>query len=144
MLLVCGKQSGTLTPQMLSAVFAQLITAARMEPDASFLASLFRCLADCVLVAGGGSSGGASSSVELGAKPADALPQDLRDGILDSVRYQLQGLADKRKGRARRLGLSRDTSRSRSRSRSLSGSPERNRSNADDLEEEREDMALME
>ena len=43
MLLVCGKQSGALSLQMVTAVFAQLVAAARAEADASFLASLFLC-----------------------------------------------------------------------------------------------------
>ncbi|OCB84852.1 ARM repeat-containing protein [Sanghuangporus baumii] len=124
-LLVCGKQAGTLTPQMLHAVFAQLVSVARGEADASFLASLFRCIADCVRVAGGGAGS------EPGTSPADALPRDIREGILGAIRHQLQGLADKRKARTRRF-LSRDD-----------GSHD-GRVSAEELEEEREDIALLE
>lgn len=110
---------------MLHAVFAQLINVARGEADASFLASLFKCIADCVRVAGGGAGG------EPGTSPADALPQDIREGILGAVRHQLQGLAEKRKTRMRRFSLSDDGSRD-------------GRVSAEELEEEREDVALLE
>lgn len=128
MLLVCGKQSGALTPQMVTAVFAQLITAARAEADASFLASLFRCLADCVRV-----SGGQSTTEGSNARPADALPQEIREGILAAARQQLQTLAERRKARVARFsgnGQNRNA-------RNGSGAP-------DSLEEEREDAALLE
>ncbi|KAF8147263.1 hypothetical protein B0H34DRAFT_636011, partial [Crassisporium funariophilum] len=39
MLLACGKQSNTLTNQMVSAVFTQLITCISTEHDATFFAS---------------------------------------------------------------------------------------------------------
>ena len=116
--MVCGKQSGTLTPHMLHAVFAQLIGAARDEADASFLASLFRCISDCIRVAGGGAGN------EPGTSPADALPHDIREGILGAVRHQLQGLAEKRKARMRRFSMGDD------------GSHE-DRVSAEELEEER-------
>lgn len=86
MLLVCGKQSNTLTPQMLHAVFTQLISVLAAESDASFLASLFKCVADCVRVVGG---------------PAQLLPE-FRDGVLAATRAQLQTLAEKRKVRQMR------------------------------------------
>lgn len=129
MLLVCGKQSGTLTPQMLGAVFAQLISVARSEADASFLSSLFRCIVDCVRVAGGGAGS------EPGTAPADALPHDIREGILGAVRHQLQGLADKRKARMRRFSIGLG-----------SGDEGSNdgRASAEELAEEREDVALLE
>lgn len=122
MLLVCGKQSGALTPDMVTAVFAQLITAARVEADASFLASLFRCLADCVRVAGGSPTDHA---------PANALPQDVRQGILAAARHQLQTLADRRKSRAARYNEHSENGKN-----GLAGQ--------DSLEEEREDAALLE
>lgn len=122
MLLVCGKQSGALTPPTVTAVFAQLITATRAEADASFLASLFRCLADCVRVAGN-----ASTENSL----ASALPQEIRDGILGATRHQLQTLADRRKSRTARFN----------------GQSEKGKNGSaapDALEEEREDAALLE
>lgn len=88
MLLVCGKQSNTLTPQMLHAVFTQLITVTAAESDASFLASLFKCFADCVRVVGG-------------PGPAQLLPE-FRDNILAATRAQLQTLAEKRRVRQMR------------------------------------------
>ncbi|THH09772.1 hypothetical protein EW145_g1787 [Phellinidium pouzarii] len=130
MLLVSGKQSGTLTPQMLAAVFAQLVGEVRSEADASFLASLFRCLADCVRV-----SGGASEAV-----PADALPHDIREGILAAARHQLQALADRRKGRAARLNADRRDHSVDSNGNTGAG----RRGSEDGLEEEREDVALLE
>ncbi|TDL15928.1 ARM repeat-containing protein [Rickenella mellea] len=86
MLLVCGKQSNTLTPQMLNAVFQQLTTVIESETDASFLASLYKCFADSLKVISGPS----------------ALSPELRAGILSATRNQLQVLAERRKARAAR------------------------------------------
>ncbi|KAI5120820.1 hypothetical protein M0805_003216 [Coniferiporia weirii] len=131
MLLVCGKQASTLTPQMLAAIFSQLIAAVRAEADASFLASLFRCLADCVRVAGGASE----------AAPADALPHDIREGILAATRHQMQTLADRRKGRVARFSVGRDDAGSDAGSVGVGASGQ---NPEDGLEEEREDVALLE
>lgn len=86
MLLSCGKQSNTLTPQILSAVFAQLINVISDELDTSFLASLFKCFTDCVRVIGG----------------SDALAPEFKEQILEATKRQLQKLAEKRKVRAER------------------------------------------
>jgi hypothetical protein len=86
MLLACGKTSGTLTNQMVSATFLQLINCIGTEKDSSFLASLYKCFADSLRIIGG---------------PA-ALPSDFHDGIIEATKRQLQTLADKRKGRAQR------------------------------------------
>lgn len=88
MLLASGKESGTLTNQMVSATFTQLINCVSTEHDASFLASLYKCFTDALHVVGG----------------VTALPQEFRDGIVDATKQQLQGLADRRKGRATRRG----------------------------------------
>lgn len=88
MLVAAGKASNTLTNQMVSATFHQLINCVTTEHDPSFLASLYKCLNDCVRVIGG----------------AGALPQEYNDGIVEATKQQLQALADRRKGRANRAG----------------------------------------
>jgi hypothetical protein len=72
---------------MVTATFNQLITCIRSEPDASFLASLYKCFSESVSVLGGPSN----------------LPQEYHLGIIESTKHQLQVLADKRKMRAQRL-----------------------------------------
>lgn len=176
MLLACGKQAGTLTPQMTSAVFHQLIDVSRKETDASFLASLFRCISDSIRVASGpsqssasslghrshsasssvsslhsitsgvGSNGDSSLSTAYGQPKShgaqgDSLPQEIRDGILSSARHQLQILADKRKARSARFAR---LVSSHSPSPSSSPGVEGNGALPDELEEEREDAALLE
>ena len=82
----CGKHSGTLTQQMVTATFSQLINCIGAESDASFLASLFKCFLDSMLVIGG----------------PQALAPELHAGLLEATKRQLQSLADKRKARAAR------------------------------------------
>ncbi len=82
----CGKHSGTLTQQMVTATFSQLINCIGTETDASFLASLFKCFLDTTLVIGGPS----------------ALSAELHSGLVEATKRQLQSLADKRKARAAR------------------------------------------
>ncbi|KAG6865210.1 hypothetical protein C0991_004411 [Blastosporella zonata] len=86
MLLTAGKASKTLTNQMVSATFQHLITCARKEHDPSFLASLYRCLNDCLRIVGG----------------PNALPKEYTDGIVEVTKHQLQLIADRRRGRANR------------------------------------------
>lgn len=86
MLLACGKSSGTLTNEMVSATLSQLVNCTATEGDSSFLASLFRCFWQCMQVIGG---------------PSNLTPQ-VHDGIMEATRRQLQSLADKRKSRANR------------------------------------------
>jgi importin-5 len=86
MLLSCGKNSGTLTVPMVSVTFQQLITCISTETDSSFLASLYKCFTDSLMVIGG---------------PASLAP-DFVLGIMEATKRQLQALADKRKGRAAR------------------------------------------
>ncbi|KNZ79775.1 Importin subunit beta-3 [Termitomyces sp. J132] len=86
MLLASGKASNTLTNQMVSATFHQLITAIRTEHDTSFLASLYKCLNDTLRVVGG----------------PDVLPKEFMDGIIEVTKHQLQLIADRRRGRANR------------------------------------------
>lgn len=86
-LLDSGKSSNTLTAQMVTATFNQLITCIRSEPDSSFLASLYKCFTESLQVIGGPSN----------------LPQEYHSGITDATKHQLQALADKRKSRTNRL-----------------------------------------
>ncbi|EMD36115.1 hypothetical protein CERSUDRAFT_156882 [Gelatoporia subvermispora B] len=86
MLLSCGKNSGTLTVQMVTATFSQLVNCIGTETDCSFLASLYKCFADSIRVLGGPS----------------ALSPEFHDGVIEATKRQLQMLADKRKARASR------------------------------------------
>ena len=83
----CGKSSNTLTTQMVTATFNQLVCCIRSESDASFLVSLYKCFTDSLLVIGGHLN----------------LPQEYRHSIIDITKHHLQALADKRKGRSIRL-----------------------------------------
>ncbi|PIL26735.1 hypothetical protein GSI_11149 [Ganoderma sinense ZZ0214-1] len=82
----CGKNSGTLSQQMVVATFSQLINCIGVETDSSFLASLFKCLLDTMLVIGGPGS----------------LAPEFHNGLLEATKRQLQAFADKRKARAAR------------------------------------------
>ncbi|KAJ8091013.1 importin subunit beta-3 [Marasmius tenuissimus] len=88
MLLASGHQSKTLTNQMVTATFHQLITVIREEHDTSFLASLFKSFTDCTKVLGG---------------PTILLPE-FREGIIEATKRQLQSIADKRRARGRNPG----------------------------------------
>ncbi|RXW25102.1 hypothetical protein EST38_g773 [Candolleomyces aberdarensis] len=87
MLLSCGKQSGSLTPQMVSAIFHQIINCISTEHDSSFLGSLFKCFTDCLLLIGGPS----------------ALSPEYHNGIIEATKRQLQQLAERRKARTARV-----------------------------------------
>jgi len=86
MLLSCGKTSGTLTTQMVSATFLQLINCIGSENDSSFLASLYKCFADSLRIMGW----------------PTALSPEFHNGIIEATKRQLQTLADRRKGRSQR------------------------------------------
>jgi hypothetical protein len=88
LLLACGKSSSTLTTQMLSATFHQLITTIAVETDSSFLASLYKCFGDCIRLVG---------------SPAVALSPEMQDGIIEATKRQLQMMADRRKSRMEAL-----------------------------------------
>ena len=83
MLLLCGKSGGALTHEMVAATFQQLITCITSETDPSFLASLYKCFTDSLIIVGG----------------ANSLGPELHRGIVDATKRQLQGLADKRRRR---------------------------------------------
>jgi importin-5 len=80
MLLSCGKASNTLTTQMVSVSFNQLINCISSETD-SFLASLFKYFADSLRIMGG----------------PTALSRDFHNDIIETTKRQLQTLADKLK-----------------------------------------------
>jgi len=86
MLLSCGKESGTLTNQMVSATFLQLINGISTEQDSTFLASLYKYFSESLRVVGG----------------PEALSSQFHEGIMEATKRQLQSLADKRKARAAR------------------------------------------
>ena len=86
MLLFCGKASGTLTNQMVSAIFLQLINGISTERDSTFLASLYKYFSESLRVVGG----------------PEALSPQFHEGIMEATKRQLQSLADKRKARAAR------------------------------------------
>ncbi|KAF4620286.1 hypothetical protein D9613_001263 [Agrocybe pediades] len=86
MLLACGKKSNTLTNQMVSAVFTELIRCIGTEHDSTFLASLYKYFSESVLVIGG----------------PEALPQQFHKDIIEATKRQLHSLADRRKSRAAR------------------------------------------
>ena len=90
MLLAVGKTSNTLTNQMVSAAFTQIINCTNTEHDPSFLASLYKCFTDSVRIIGGSA----------------VLPREFNDGMIEATKRQLQSLADRRKGRANRAAAS--------------------------------------
>jgi hypothetical protein len=81
---MCGKNSGTLTNEMVSATFNQLVNCIATERDINFLSSLYKCFTGCMNVIGGPAS----------------LSHQIHDGILEATRRQLQSMADKRKKRS--------------------------------------------
>ena len=83
-LLLCGKNSGTLTTEMVSATFSQLVNCIASERDINFLSSLYKCFTGCMNVIGG----------------SVGLPPQIHEGIMEGTRRQLQSMADKRKKRS--------------------------------------------
>lgn len=83
-LLLCGKNSGTLTNEMVSATFTQLVNCIGSERDINFLSSLYKCFTGCMNVIGG----------------ATKFPPQIHDGVMEGTRRQLQSMADKRKKRS--------------------------------------------
>jgi len=77
---------------MVHATLSAMINALSLEPDASFLASLFKHLTDSILVVGG---------------PAD-LPPMFVDSIMEGCKRQLVSIGERRKARSRILGREMD------------------------------------
>ncbi|KIY64331.1 ARM repeat-containing protein [Cylindrobasidium torrendii FP15055 ss-10] len=83
-LLHAGGTSGTLTPPMVHATYAQLVQCVGQERDPGFVASLFKSISDCLKI-----------SVQAGAP----LEPDVRVGIINAIKKQVSWLAERRKGR---------------------------------------------
>lgn len=86
MLLASGKNSTTLSPQMVAATFTQLVNCIGSERDPSFVSSLYKCFTDCLRVVGGPGS----------------IPQDYHVGVAEATKRQLHVLAEKRRRRSRK------------------------------------------
>lgn len=85
-LLAAGKQGNTLTNDMVSATFTNIISCISSEHECSFLASLYKYFSDSLRVIGG----------------PPALSAQFHDGLIEATKRQLQTLADKRRNRAQR------------------------------------------
>jgi importin-5 len=84
MLLLCGKESRTLTAQMVSVIFVQLVPSIGSETEPSLLSSLLGAFSKCVKIIDGPTT----------------LPREVHDGLIESLMRQLEKLADRRKNRA--------------------------------------------
>jgi hypothetical protein len=84
-LVVCGKESNTLTPDLINTIFSQLISVISTEGDSSFLASLCKCFTDSLRVV-----------------QREALAPEFVEGIIKATQGQLHLLAQKRRGRLER------------------------------------------
>lgn len=89
MLMACGKNSGTLTPQMVSASFSQIVHFINVENDPTFLSSLYKCFTDALRVL-----------TPPGSATITVLPQEIHDAAIEATKNQLQNIADRRKARA--------------------------------------------
>ena len=89
MLLASGKNSSTLTQQMVSATFTQLVNCIGSERDPSFVSSLYKCFTDCLRTVGG----------------PGALPQDFHAGAAEATKRQLHALAERRRRRSRKTAV---------------------------------------
>ncbi|KIK93959.1 hypothetical protein PAXRUDRAFT_33792 [Paxillus rubicundulus Ve08.2h10] len=85
LLMLCGKSSGTLTPEMVGASLSKLVYCMQIESDTSFLTSLYKSVTDTLRVVG-----------------IPALTPPLSGGLMDATKHQLQNLAEKRKYRSQR------------------------------------------
>lgn len=86
MLISCGKNSGTITEQMVSASFSQIYHCIRLERDTSFLASLYKCFGDALRIVGG----------------PNVLTPEVQTGIIQATGEHLNIMSEKRKARAGR------------------------------------------
>ncbi|KIJ63543.1 hypothetical protein HYDPIDRAFT_92367 [Hydnomerulius pinastri MD-312] len=85
LLMSCGKSSGTLTPQMVTASLSKLILCIQTETDPSFVTSLYKSFADTIRVVG-----------------IPSLTPELSNALMEATKHQLQTFADKRKQRSQR------------------------------------------
>jgi hypothetical protein len=82
MLISCAKATNQLSQEIFSAVFQQLITVISQEPDASYLASLYKCFHDTSLL----------------ISPS-RIPPTFIDALFKATSSQLHAIAQKRKNR---------------------------------------------
>ena len=92
MLMSCAKESKLITEEMFDAVFQQLINVIGSEPDASFLASLYKCFTD-------------SARLFIHPSPTSQVPQftfppQYSQSLFKATQSQLHAIAQKRKQRA--------------------------------------------
>jgi hypothetical protein len=85
-LLVCGKESQTLAPAMVDAVYERLVRAISVESDAGFLASLIKCFTDSLRVL-----------------KIESISPVYIEGGLKAIGQQLHLLAQRRKERSSRI-----------------------------------------
>jgi len=84
-LLTCGKEGGALTTQMVAATFHELTDCINSSPHSSFIEPLYKCFVTSLEAIGG----------------PGALPQEYHDAIFEVTGRQMEGLAERRKDRAR-------------------------------------------
>src|ERR1700753_2072393 len=93
MLVSCAKETKLLTQEMFDAVFQQLINVIGSEPDASFLASLYKCFADTARLF----IHSPSQNVSHGQVN---FPPQYTQSLFKATESQLHTIAQKRKQRA--------------------------------------------
>lgn len=99
MLLSSGKQSNTLTAEMVAATLVQLIRCIADEHDPSFLASMIKSFSDSLVVITGSSSSSGGHTLSSGSCDW-RLPAEYHNGILEATKRQLQNIAERRRTRA--------------------------------------------
>jgi importin-5 len=99
----CAKETKLITEEMFDAVFQQLINVIGSEPDASFLASLYKCFGD-------------SARLFIHPSPNSQQPQfnfppQYSQSLFKATQSQLHSIAQKRKQRASLSAYQRDEER---------------------------------
>jgi len=84
MLLSCSAASSTLTAQIVTVTFHELINCIGFETESLFLKKLLKCFIKSLKIVGG----------------PNALSEDLHNGATEAIKYQLDIIADKRKNRS--------------------------------------------
>jgi hypothetical protein len=92
MLVSCAKESNLMTEEMFDATFKQLISVIGTEPDASFLASLYKCFAD--------SSRLFIHPSSRSSHQQQSFPPQYTQSLFQATQSQLHTIAQKRKQRA--------------------------------------------
>ena len=93
MLVSCAKEAKLITEEMFDAVFQQLVNVIGSEPDASFLASLYKCFADTARLF-------IHSSSQNSQQPQFNFPPQYAQSLFKATQAQLHTIAQKRKQRA--------------------------------------------